>query len=129
MRKIKFRLRLEDKITKEIIVTYAELYNPKYSSDLMQYPINLKEFNVLSIDEYTGLRDKNRMEIYEGDILSCDDIFPSRGVQKYVVEYYNGSYHATPIDKVKRSYLLLQNITDNSLLVGNKYDNGDLIHI
>lgn len=82
-----------------------------------------------TVGQYTEFEDKNGREVFEGDILSCNDIFPSRGIQNFVVEYYSGSYHATPIDKIKKSYLLLNNITDNSLLIGNRYDNEDLINI
>lgn len=101
MRKIKFRFKLEDKITKEIITTYAELYNPKYSSDLMQYPINLTEFNVLSIDEYSGFKDANNKEIYENDILEKDLYWNIR------IEYDEGSFMVRDLDKVRYANLCL----------------------
>lgn len=126
MRKIKFRFRLEDKITKEIIVTYAELYNPKYSSDLMQYPINLKEFNVLSIDEYTGLRDKNAKEIYEGDIIKYYD-YMTKDYDVCKIEWISKFITYVAKDRLDND-IFIQKIDERRIeVIGNIYENSNLL--
>lgn len=128
MRKIKFRFRLEDKITKEMIVTCAELYNPKYSSDLMQYPINLKEFNVLSIDEYTGLRDKNRMEIYEGDIIKYYD-YMIKDYDVCKIEWISEFITYVAKDRLDND-IFIQKIDERRIeIIGNIYENSNLLEV
>lgn len=84
--------------------------------------------------QYTGLKDKNRIEIYEGDIMS----FGRK--QKYHVVFESGSfilYHTVlkDFDGSKLRWGLLsrafdvdmKGIIDNVKVVGNIYENPELI--
>ncbi len=67
MREIKFRIRLKNKQTGEI----TTLFNPIFDEGIgvAWWQINKDIFELLSADEWTGLRDKNGKERYAGDII------------------------------------------------------------
>jgi uncharacterized phage protein (TIGR01671 family) len=131
MRKIKFRFRLEDKKTKEILVVYTELYNLKYSSDLIQYPIDLNTYDILSIDEYIGFNDIHLKEIYERDIVQ----FKVKGSNKtettvmqfnkehgaFLFGIYNGV--KMPCGKKTRMNKYTRKSVGSVEVIGNVYDN------
>jgi hypothetical protein len=72
MREIKFRYRLRNKEDNQHIIVCVPLYSEQ--NGLMQFPIDLSVWEVLSVDRHTGFIDKNEKEIYEKDILrgSCN---------------------------------------------------------
>jgi len=121
MRDIKFRVRnlkhnhFED--LSDIIITFDsvgfEIYNYE-GSVLDGYELN----------QYTGLKDKNGKEIYEGDILLYNNHI------KVIVWYKNGAF----VRSYKNSnvYLMYDSfITDGCLddyeVIGNIYENKDLL--
>jgi uncharacterized phage protein (TIGR01671 family) len=96
MREIKFRFRLKSKEDGEEIYVIAPLLSEL--NGLMNYPVELNKWEVLTCDEYTGLKDSNDKEIYEGDIVGCE----SNGVNRYeyrVVCYdsHQTKYKAVPL--------------------------------
>lgn len=78
-----------------------------------------------TIGQYTGLHDKNRKEIYEGDILRFSDV--DTAVVEWNSEY--GSFTVKPIqDYYFDSEILGHTIEYNKVeVIGNIYDNPELL--
>ncbi|MEK5503297.1 YopX family protein [Bacillus sp. FSL M8-0168] len=78
-----------------------------------------------NIMQYTGLKDKNGREIWEGDIVLYDrNIAPSIDSRKYVVEWYDGQF---VLDN--RSQTIDDFTSDLNLIevIGNIYENLELL--
>ena len=143
MREQKFRFIFKDgNFFAKRYMTLDELLDSNFALEQMEESIN-SESNIFDIedypdyevfkDEYTGLKDKNNMEIYEGDIFSfvifdyLDNAIP------YIssVVFQQGSFGVL----IKNSYneecfyelyhILSQ--YDEAKVIGNIYENKDLL--
>ena len=76
--------------------------------------------NEIRIMQYTGLKDKNGKEIYEGDILSLDgEIWCS-------VDWSDGGFHIMASETQGKSPLI-QERSKRFEVIGNIYENPDLL--
>jgi len=121
MREIKFRA--WDKAIKKIINNINLLnidFGIFFYGNIDEY-IELVECKIM---QYTGLKDKNGKEIYEGDIIKAIDYSP----QNYQIKFIEGGFCATnknliPID-INHFYPSTGCIVE---IIGNIYENPELL--
>ena len=117
MREIKFRA--WDASEKEMVSWAHVIYDPDYWLQGLLMQEDVDEDDVLM--QYTGLKDKNGVEIYEGDIMRI-----KLDHENCVVELdrdcwvgrWNESQFTTPLGTL---------IAGGNLVIGNIYENKDLI--
>lgn len=90
--------------------------------DQMIYLDNFKEFELVSgsdeLMQYTGLKDKNGNEIWEGDILKIHE--GDNWTWIHQVEYYLGSFMVTDENSLSALHSF-------SKVIGNIYENPELL--
>ena len=111
MDRIKFRA--WEKNLKEMI----EVYNIDFVSKMINRDIAFRFFDKVELMQYTGLKDRNGKEIYEGDIVRYfkDEL----GIVKFVA----GSF----IIDGNTCYESFLELGGKIAIVGNIYENPDLL--
>lgn len=118
-REIKFRAKIKDSFH----WVYGELHQNCKRPHIHGCQNQSFDINKDTIGQFTGKRSRNKEDVYEGDILKDDD------GNLYIVEY-NEADSAFSIfscsEKIK-DYIGYYNIKDKFDVIGNIYDNKDLL--
>ena len=128
MRNIKFRGKTGTTEGKKWV--YGYLYKIKsFFSEDYQYFIKNEHLQETSVDEdtigqYTGLKDRNMKEIYEGDIIQYKDI--TKGLIRYSEKY--AQYVLVNTGTVKDEFEPLGDYNMEVFeIIGNEFDNPELL--
>jgi hypothetical protein len=133
MREIKFRA--WDTKLKKMIFTGFHLIGEVMAFDLIeQYCLenkadansSIERWNDIEVMQYTGLKDKNGKEIYEGDILSYGQYSDNSGPCLHIVRWDTGDagFVTHEIAFQKQDFPL---DTYNAEVIGNIYENPKLL--
>jgi uncharacterized phage protein (TIGR01671 family) len=135
MREIKFRALIEkrrihnDRVIREREIVKVESID--FNTGRIKYPIlsdvhgSQKEVHPLELIQYTGLKDKNGVEIYEDDIIEGFD--PKYlGGDRYVgrvfywdeeAAFYHGFHEGRPPKRMWKDVKVIGNIYENPELI------------
>lgn len=125
MREIKFRAWNGKKMIYRGLHDKNWYYTPKNDENGCHWAFPADQSDALfKIMEYTGLKDKNGKEIYEGDIINIGDKDEICSIEKTFIEYEGGSF----IIKYLGFKYSLWNFDSNDIeIVGNIYENPELL--
>ena len=136
MREIKFRVLIEHRIYYQ---DKYEAYGDNLSSiDICKETITITSFynyedvyrfedEEVKLMQYTGIKDKNGKEIYEGDIVLIK-LDETSTWYKTVVGFKKGAFIANLIDKEDYVYIFHHGFTDDDFeIIGNVYENKNLL--
>ena len=87
-----------------------------------------REKQPIEIMQYTGLKDKNGVEIWESDILQ-ESIYKREKHHRYLVQYDDGDakFYAQNQTPEMKQWIRCGEAMSRLEVIGNIYENGDLI--
>lgn len=106
-----------------------KLLGVNYKVSKLTTRLDIETLDKFIIMQSTGLKDKNGVEIYEGDVINCRNSFrnPMTGSgslsinRDFKIIFENGEFKAKGFD------IRLKNILSYSEVIGNIYDNPELL--
>ena len=124
MREIKFRAwHKEKKIMREVLgidILHKEIFFSNEDVDCYEHT----DFKDIELMEYTGLKDKNEKEIYEGDIVKL------RANHGIGVIKYSDEWGAFVVEYIKPRPLVVLGMNyykEDIEILGNIYENSELL--
>ena len=127
MRENKFRV--WDKETKNI----CEVRNIDFISEMVQikYQANygVRELENVILMQFTGLQDKNGVDIYEGDILIYQHMFVDKKSVSEVIWNVKYSGFASYVEDDERRYILEKELKNQFEVIGNICENPELLEV
>ena len=127
MREIKFRAWLKKEKKMVNVETLFIGINRLCFGNSKTEDLFFRDFEEVELMQYTGLKDKNGKEIYEGDIVLIK-LDETSTWYKTVVGFKKGAFIANLIDKEDYVYIFHHGFTgDDFEIIGNVYENKNLL--
>ncbi len=127
MREIEFRA--WDK--KEKVMCWVSIIDFEHRECVLVYPTKeykekTKSFDEIELIQYTGLKDKNNKEIYEGDIIKNIQPILSDSKKIGVINYVDGAFRVEWLESGED--LIYYYDTERFFeIIGNIYENSELL--
>jgi uncharacterized phage protein (TIGR01671 family) len=127
------------KIMREVVVLNlgvdVEVFKPR--TPMFEQTTVFWDWDKIHLMQYTGLKDKNGVEIYEGDILeyvSPEYVGDDERIDRYVVEWVGYGFEARWINPPQPNFssdghLSLKTPDEDMKIIGNIYENPDLLEV
>ncbi|WP_250674418.1 YopX family protein (plasmid) [Paraclostridium ghonii] len=129
MRELKFRVwdldnRMMIKNSECLNNTLAICFDHEGVTAYEQGMCGIREIFNFKLMKYTGLKDKNGKEIYEGDIVEREYDYVTETIKfTGIVKFYDGAYC---IDNDKNAHMLFSELEINKI-IGNIYEDENLL--
>ena len=132
MRERKFRAWHKEK---KKMLSYGELFNIDCSGEYPFLALAAGHYEdcieplKVELMQFTGLQDKNGVDIYEGDILIYQHMFVDKKSVSEVIwnEKYSG--FASYVEDDERRYILEKELKNQFEIIGNIYENPELLEV
>ena len=123
-REIKFRAWKE---SEKKMLSWYELLDSKFKNGLPILNDVLAGTYLKVVMQYTGLKDKNGKEIYEGDIVNCNMSFQGGSLPHMSEIVYLDTFGAFATKNLSGETLLHNHLLNTFEIIGNIYESPDLL--
>jgi len=111
---------------------YGNFVNEEEIKEIFKYSYDLIVGSDVELIQYTGVKDKNGKEIYEGDIVKLTGVAGEEGVGEVIFDKKNASFRIKTIENENKIdfwgfYQLLSVFRVKIEVIGNIFENPELL--